>query len=82
MIITNEMHQFDLLCMPTGTLYGIEYKYILSVISVTCRYKVAKPMRMKQVKDIADMVADIYKVGPLIYPKVFQCNNGSWFKVG
>ena len=32
-------------------------------------------MRMKQVKDIADMIADIYKVGPLTYPKVFQCDN-------
>ena len=26
------------------------------------------------------MIADIYKVGPLIYPKIFQCDNGSEFK--
>ena len=26
------------------------------------------------------MIADIYKVGPLTYPKIFQCNNGSEFK--
>ena len=26
------------------------------------------------------MIADIYKVGPLTYPKIFQCNNGSKFK--
>ena len=26
------------------------------------------------------MVADIYKVGPSTYPKIFQCNNGSEFK--
>ena len=26
------------------------------------------------------MIADIYKVGPLTYPKVFQCDNGSEFK--
>ena len=31
-------------------------------------------------KDVANMIADIYKVGPLIYPKVFHCDNGSEFK--
>ena len=31
-------------------------------------------------KDIVDMIADIYKVGPLSYSKVFQCDNGSEFK--
>ena len=35
---------------------------------------------MKQVKDVVDMISDIYKVGPLTYPKVFQCDNGSEFK--
>ena len=26
------------------------------------------------------MIADIYKVGPLTYPKIFQCDNGGEFK--
>ena len=26
------------------------------------------------------MIADIYKAGPLTYPKIFQCNNSSEFK--
>ena len=26
------------------------------------------------------MIADIYKVGPLTYPKIFQCDDGSEFK--
>ena len=26
------------------------------------------------------MIADIYKVGPLTYPKIFRCDNGSEFK--
>ena len=26
------------------------------------------------------MIADIYKVSPLTYPKIFQCDNGSEFK--
>ena len=35
---------------------------------------------MKQVRDVAEIIADIYKVGPLTYPKIFQCDNGSEFK--
>ena len=29
---------------------------------------------------MAELIADIYKVGPLTYPKIFQCDNGSKFK--
>ena len=76
----NEMHQFDLLYMPSDTLYGSKYKYILAGIDAASRYKVARPLRTKQVKDVAEMIADIYKVGPLTYPKIFQCDNGSKFK--
>ena len=66
--------------MPSDMLYGNKYKYILSGIDVSSKYKVAKPMRMKQGKEVANIIADIYKVGPLIYPKVFQFDNGSEFK--
>ena len=76
----NEMHQFDLLHMPLDTLYRNKYKYILAGINATSRFKVARPLRTKQARDVAEMVADIYKVGPLTYPKIFQCDNGSEFK--
>ena len=76
----NEMHQCDLLYMPSDSLYGNKYKYILAGIDVTSRFKVVRPLRTKQVQDVAEMIADIYKVGPLIYPSTFQCNNGSEFK--
>ena len=76
----NEMHQFDLLYMPSDTLYGNKYKYILARIDAASRYKVTRPLRTKQVRDVAEMIADIYKVGPLTYPKIFQCDNGSEFK--
>ena len=66
--------------MHLDTLYGNKYKYILAGIDAASRYKVAKPLRTKQVRDVAEMIADIYKVGPLMYPKIFQCNNGSEFK--
>ena len=74
------MHQFDLLYMPSDTLYGNKYKYILAGIDAASRYKVARPLRTKQAHDVAEMIADIYKVGPLQYPKIFQCDNGSEFK--
>ena len=78
--IPNEMHKFDLLYMPLDTLYGNKYKYILAGIDAASRYKVARPLRTKQVRDVAEMIADIYKVGPLMYPSTFQCDNGSEFK--
>ena len=39
-----------------------------------------RPLRTEQVCDVAEMIADIYKVGPLTYPKIFQCDNESEFK--
>ena len=74
------MHQFDLLYMPSDTLYGNKYKYILAGIDAASRYKVARPLRTKQARDVAEIIADIYKVLSLIYPSTFQCNNGSEFK--
>ena len=78
--VPNEMHQFDLLYMPSDTLYENKYKYILVGIDTASRYKVMRPLRTKQVRDVAEMIADIYKVGPLKFPKIFQCDNGSEFK--
>ena len=78
--IPNEMHQFDLLYMPSDTLYGSKYKYIPAGIDAASRYKVTRPLRTEQARDVAEMIADIYKVGPLKYPKIFQCDNGSKFK--
>ena len=78
--IPNEMHQFDLLYMPSDTLYGNKYKYILSGIDVDSRYKVTRPLGMKQAADVAAMITDIYKDDPLTYPKISQCDNGSKFK--
>ena len=74
------MHQFDLLYMPSDSLYGSKYKYILAGIDAATRYKVARPLRTKQAHHVAEMIADMYKVGPLTYPKIFQCDNGSEFK--
>ena len=74
------MHQFDLLYMPSDTLYGNKYKYIPAGIDAASRFKVARPLRTKQARKVAEMIADIDKVGALKYPKIFQCDNGSEFK--
>ena len=78
--VPNEMHQFDLLYMPSDSLYGSEYKYILAGIDDASRCKVARPLRTNQAGDVAEVIADIYKVGPFTYPKIFQCDNCSEFK--
>ena len=62
--------------MTSDTLYGSKYKYILGGIDAASRYKVARPLRTKQARDVAELIADIYKAGPLTYPMTFQCDNG------
>ena len=64
--------------MPSDMLYRNKYKYILSGIDVASRYKVTRPLRTKQAEDVDTMIA--HKVGPLSYPKIFQCNNVSELK--
>ena len=76
------MHQFDLLYIPSDTLHRNKYKYILAGIDAASRFKVARPLRTKQSQDVAEIIANIYKVGPLTYPKIFQCDNGSELKAG
>ena len=53
---------------------GIGINTFLAGIDVTSRFKVARPLRTKQACDVAEMIADIYKVGPLTYPKIFHCD--------
>ena len=79
-MIPNEMHQFDLLYTPSDTSYRNKYKYILSGIDIIFRYKVATPMKTKHSADEAHVIADIYKVGSLTFPNIFQSDNGSKFK--
>ena len=77
----NEQHQFDLLYMPHNLFEGNTYKYILTGIDVTSRYKVARPLRTKKSCEVAFVLEAIYKKGGVFkYPKAFQCDNGSEFK--
>ena len=76
----NQLHQFDLMYMPGNKLYGNVYKYILTGIDTASRYKVTRPLRTKKASDVAEMIADIYKKGPLTWPTMVQVDNGSEFK--
>ena len=37
-------------------------------------------MKAKTAKEVCQALEDIYKIRPLKYPEIFQCNNGSEFK--
>ena len=67
--IPEEVHQFALLYMSSDTLYRNKYKYIPSGTGIASRYKVARLMRTKQVKYVANMIADINKVALSPIPK-------------
>ena len=77
----NEQRQFDLLYMPHNVFEGNTYKYILTGVDVTSRYKVARPLRTKNSSEVAFVLQAIYKKGGVFkYPKIFQSDNGSEFK--
>ena len=61
-------------------LYENKSKYILSGIDVASRYKVTTHLGTKQVKDVADMTANVYKAGQLTFSKIFQYDNGGKLK--
>ena len=60
---------------------GNTYKYVLTGIDVSSRYKVARLLRTKTSSEVAFVLEAIYKKGGVVkYPKVFQCDYGSEFK--
>ena len=78
--IPNQVHQFDLLYMPGDKLYGNKYKYVLTGVDIASRFKVARPLRTKKASDVAEMIEDIYKKGPLTWPKQVMLDAGTEFK--
>ena len=76
----NKMHQADLLYLPHDKVYRNIYKYTLQVIDVASRFKVSRPLKTKKASEVADMLRDVYKKGPLKYPKELHVDNGTEFK--
>ena len=74
------MHQADLLYLPHDKVYQNTYKYTLQVIDVASRYKVSRPLKTKKASEVADMLKDVYKKGPLKWPTEFHIDNGTEFK--
>ena len=67
--------------MPHNFFEGNTYKYLLSGVDVTSRFKVARPLATKKSSEIAFVLEAIYKKGDAFkYPKVLQIDNGSEFK--
>ena len=50
------------------------------MIDVASRYKASRPLKTKKASEVAEMLQDIYKKGPLRYPKEFHVDNGTEFK--
>ena len=72
----NEQHQFDLLYVPHKVFEGNTYKYILTDVDVTSRYKVARALRSKKTNEVLFLLKAIYKKGDFLkYPKAFQFGN-------
>lgn len=76
----NEVHQADLLYLTHDKIGEFIYKYCLCVCDVASRYKVARPLFDRTSKTIAKELKWIYKNTPLIWPKVFQVDDGAEFK--
>ena len=77
----NEQHQSDIRYMSHNVFKGYTRKYILTVIDVASRYKVARLLKNKKSSEVPFVLQSIYKKGGVFkYPKVFQCDNGSEFK--
>ena len=75
-----EIHQADLLFLPTDTVGRKKFKYALTVVDVASRYKDAEPLSDKSALSVANAIEKIYKRGPLKYPYLMQVDQGTEFK--
>ena len=55
---------------------------LICVIDVASRYKASRPLKTRKASEVADALQDIYKKGPLRYPKEFRVDGGVRFKAG
>ena len=77
--VPNEVHQADLLFLPHDRVGRRTYKYALTVVDVSSRYKEAEPLTSKTAAEVADALEKIYKRGPLKWPKLLQVDPGREF---
>ena len=77
--VPNEVHQADLLFLPHDRVRRKTFRYALTVVDVTSRYKEAEPLTSKTAAEFADGLARIYKRCPLRWPKLLQVDPGREF---
>ena len=75
------MHQADLLSLPHDKLPRTRkfYKYALTVVDVTSRFKEAKLLTSKDSSEVANAFQSIYRRGPLKWPQRLQVDPGREF---
>ena len=77
--VPNELHQADLLFLPHDLVGRKTYRYALTVVDVSSRYKEAEPLTSKTAAEVAEGLARIYKRSPLRWPKLLQVDPGREF---
>ena len=78
--IPNEVHQFDLLYMPSDSLYGSKYKYILVGIDAASDIESRGLWELNRQEMWLKWLLIFTRLDYLNSPKIFQCDNGSEFK--
>lgn len=76
----NDTHQIDLLYLPYDTIRRKRFKYALTVIDIASRYKDAEPLTDKSASSVAVALQEIYRRGPLKYPRLIHSDDGKEFK--
>ena len=77
--VPNEVHHADLLFLPNDRVRRKTFRYALTVVDVTSRYKEAEPLNSRSAAEVADGLTRIYKRSPLRWPKLLQDDPGREF---
>ena len=77
----NKVHQADLSFLPHDKLpRGRKvFKYALTIVDVTSRYKGAEPLTSKNSDEVAKAFQTIYRRSPLTWPQMLQVDPGREF---
>ena len=84
MAAPNSVHQAELLFLPHDKLPRGKkiYKYALTVVDITSRYKEAEPLTSKDSGEVAKAFQSIYRRSPLTWPQMLQVDPGREFMGG
>ena len=80
----NRVHQADLLFLPHDKVGRKVYKYALTIVDVSSRYKAAIPLTDKTAAQAAAAFKKTYddKKNPLTWPQLLQVDEGKEFMAG